>query len=254
MPTNSLKLKLLAAGIQSPAADYLADATVSLAKSGVPVIVAPNGTIATNGVVTLGTALPLIYTAAWVRFPAGAVVGGSAGLYYVVFSSTTVGQVYTNYVSGAAAFTPHIPATIVAAVGSNAAYTQVVATAFNLVNVSVPADTMGADGTLKVSVFASNNNSVGNKTIEAKLSTAVLLSTVVTTSLSLETEKRVTNRGVANKQVIHASENFGVVSAVAPTQSAINTADVQAITITGAIATATDYIVLERFAVEVKPA
>lgn len=250
--TNALKLKLLAAGINSPASDYLSDAPVSLAKSAVPVIVAPNGTIATNGVVTLGTALPLIYTAAWVRFPADAVVGGLAGLYYVVFSSTTVGQVYTNFVSGAAAFTPYVPATLVAAVGSNAAYTQAVATAFNLANVTVPADLMGANGSLKVSVFTSNNNSINDKIVEAKLSTAVLLSALATTSVALETEKKITNRGVVNKQLIHASENLGVFSAVAPTQAAINTAAAQSLVITGNIETATDYIILEGFSVEVK--
>ena len=90
---NAYEGILLGSGLQAPAAGVLAKSTFVVARSAIPVILAPNGTIATNGTVTLGTALPLVYASAWVRFPAGAVVGGLAGLYFVKFSSTTVGQV-----------------------------------------------------------------------------------------------------------------------------------------------------------------
>lgn len=251
---NSVELSLLKAGIQNPAASLLSAAAVTVAKSAVPVILAPDGTVATNGVVTLGTALPLIYTSAWVRLPAGAVVGGLAGLYYVVFSSTTVGQVYTKFADAATAFTPTIPTgTLVAAVGSNAAYTQTTGADVTLANVTVPANTLGADGTMKTVVLQSNNNSAGAKIVKGKFGGSTFMSASVTTSLALETSKRVSNRGLVTKQLVHADYVVGAVSAVAPTQLAINTAAAAALVVTGQIAVATDYLVLESFGVEVQP-
>jgi hypothetical protein len=49
----------------------------TLSESGIPVMVANSGTIATNGTVTLGTALPTTYAAAFCYFPASAVSGDS---------------------------------------------------------------------------------------------------------------------------------------------------------------------------------
>lgn len=224
---------------------------MTVAKSAIPLIVVPNGTVATNGTITLGTALPLIYTAAWIRLPAGAVVGGLAGLYYTVFSSTTVGQVYTNYADVATPFTGAIPSgTPVAAVGSNSAYTQATAADLSLALVTIPGNTLGTDGGLEVTVFESNNNSAGVKNVAAKFGGTSFLSADVTTSLALETSKSVTNRGVVNKQLVHANQAFGNVSTVAPTQLTVDTSAAADVIITGKVATATDYIVLERFAIE----
>lgn len=111
-------------------AEFLADQSLglplSLAQSGVPVVLPSSGTITSGGAITLLTALPATYSGgAWIYLPAGAVVGGSAGLYYCLFSSATVGAVKTNYVAaGSTAFTPYIPdGALVAAVGSGSAYT-----------------------------------------------------------------------------------------------------------------------------------
>lgn len=248
---NSQEIKFLAAGIQNPAASLLSKAPVTLGKSAVPLIVAPNGTVATNGTITLGTALPLIYTAAWVRLPAGAVVGGLAGLYYTVFSSTTVGQVYTNYADVATAFTGAIPtATLVAAVGSNAGYTQATASDLSLALVTVPGNTLGTDGSVTVTVFESNNGTAGAKNVTAKFGGTSFLTADVTTSLALETSKSVTNRGVVNKQLVHANAAFGNVSTVAPTQLTVDTSASADVVITGKVAVATDYIIVESFTVK----
>jgi len=250
---NSIELKLLAAGLQNPASSIVAKSTFVVAKTAVPVILVPNGTVATAGVITLGTALPLIYTAAWVRLPAGAVVGGLAGLYYVVFSSTTVGQVYTNFADPATAFAPAIPTgTLVAAVGSNAAYTQAT-TEVTLANVTVVANSVGENGAVQLTVLQSNNGTAGAKTVGAKFGGSAFMASAVTTSLASETQKRVVNRGVVNSQLVHANGVFGAVSTVAPTQLAINTAADVALAITGTLAVATDALVIESFVVEVQP-
>lgn len=250
---NSYEGTLLAAGVQSPAAGVLAKSTFVLYRSAIPVILAPNGTIATNGTVTLGTALPLVYASAWVRFPAGAVVGGLAGLYFVKFSSTTVGQVYTNYNNATVGFVPSIPDTQVVAVGSNSAYTQTTGAEVTLANVTLAGNSMGPDGSVLVALLEANNNSAGAKIVRAKFGGTAFISQSVTTSLAMETEKRVTNRGVVNAQLLHADGAFGVTSAVAPTQLAVDTSADVAILVTGQIAVATDYLVVEQFLTELRP-
>lgn len=75
--------------------------------------IAPSGTIAADGTLTLGTALPLVFDGGlWLWFPAGAVDGGSAGMRWVVMSSTTVGVVYEGQGGGVV-------------IGSGSAYTGV---------------------------------------------------------------------------------------------------------------------------------
>ena len=243
--TTYFERKLRQFGIPNPTASMIGTAGFVISRSAIPVILAPNGTVATNGVVTLGTALPLVYAAAWVRLPAGAVVGGLAGLYYVVFSSTTVGQVYTAFADVATAFTPYVPATLVAAVGSNAAYTQATAADLSLVNFAVPGNSMGANGCLSVKIVESNNNSAGNKNITGKFGGSAFLFADVTTTLAMETEKSVVNRGLVNSQLVHASLAVGAASPTAPTQLTIDTSADVAMVITGKIATATDYVILE---------
>lgn len=252
--TNSVELSLLKSGLQNPTASILAAGTTVAAKTAVPVILAPNGTVATNGTITLGTALPLIYAAAWVRLPAGAVVGGLAGLYYVVFSSTTVGQVYAKFADPASAFVPYVPTgTLVAAVGSNAAFTQATGADVTLANVVLGADAMGKNGSVVVSALQSNNNTAGIKLLKGKFGGAEFLSASVTTSLAMETVKKVSNRGSAAVQVVHANHIIGAVSTVAPTQLTVNTAAAVSVTLTGQLAVATDLLVIEQFSVEVMP-
>ncbi len=245
---TSLELTLLKYGLQDTVAQVLGRNEYNLQKSAIPAILVPNGTVATNGTITLGTALPVIYTSAWVRLPAGAVVGGLAGLYYVVFSSTTVGQVYTAFVDPALEFVPTIPTTLVAAVGSNAAYTQATATDINLATVRIVGQTLGENGTLAFNALTSNNNSGGIKTASVKFGATTVATVDLTTTLTNETAKRVTNRGVGNKQLVH-NVSTGGTSTTAITQSSIDTFSDVLLTFTGKIATATDYLVLENYEV-----
>lgn len=74
--------------------------------------VAPSGTVAADGTITLGTALPAAIAQIALYLPAGAIAGGSAGFYAVEMSSTTVGIVRDRF--GGSALT-----------GSGSAYTGV---------------------------------------------------------------------------------------------------------------------------------
>lgn len=63
----------------------------------IPVAIAPTGTMANNGAITLGTALNATYPQIYLCLPASAIVAGSAvGCYYAVMSSATAGTVYNN--------------------------------------------------------------------------------------------------------------------------------------------------------------
>lgn len=221
-----------------------------LQQQGIPTIVVPNGTVATAGVITVGTALPLTYPRAWIYLPAGAVVGGLAGWYYCVFSSTTVGQVYTNY--QAAMDKPFVPASLTAAVGSNAAYTTLVATDVVMGAAMIPANLLGQFGSVDVTAFLSYNSTAGAKVGKVRFGAGTVVSSSATTTNGIVVRKRVQNRAT-NSQVIQAALETGATIATAPTLLAIDTtADVQ-VDVVGQVAVATDYIILESLSVEVLP-
>jgi hypothetical protein len=232
---------------------------VVLAKSAVPVILVPNGTVATNGTITLGTALLTIYANAWIYLPAGAVVGGLAGLYLCQFSSTTVGQVFTNYFAAANAGPQFVPTVIgnpLLVVGSNSAYTQTTGSNVNLASVLLPAGSMGVNGSLRIHLAHTCNNTAGNKIGSIYMPSSTLLWTqTMTTTTYYEAQVDVRNRGIQNSQIISKAAGFGL-GAVAWASSqltAVNTAVDNMILLTGQLATATDALVLEDFSVEVLP-
>ena len=148
------------------------------------VFVVSSGTVATSGVVTLTTALPGIFSGgAWIHLPASAIVGGSAGLYWCVFSSTTVGQVYTNFVDASATeFTPYTPSgTLVAAVGSNSAYTQSTS-AITVININIPSGTLTPNSSMVVNVGFAYNLAAGTKTFVKKIGSTLVSSFARTTT------------------------------------------------------------------------
>jgi hypothetical protein len=221
-----------------------------LGQQGIPCILPGDGTVATNGTITVGVALALTYTQAWVYLPASAVVGGSAGWYYTVFSSTTVGQVYTAY--QATMVRPYIPDTLTAAVGSNAAYTQPLGADIVLGTVKIPANLLGANGAVDVHAFTSFLTSANDKITKLKFGASTVVTNTATTTTGISFRKRVQNRGTA-KQVIHAVFETGAGVATTASQLAIDTTADVAVTITGQLETAAEYMVLESLCVEVVP-
>jgi hypothetical protein len=220
-----------------------------LGAQGIPCIILPTGTITAGGVLTSGTALALTYPRAWVYLPAGAVVGGSAGWYYAVFSSTTVCQVYTAY--QATMDKPYIPTTLTAAVGVGGAYTGVTS-AVSMGSVVVPANAMGAFGAVEVAALGAWPNNANNKTFAARFGGSTVLSTVATTTLGMTVRKKVQNRAT-NAQVIHAAAETGAAVATSPSLLAIDTTADVVVDVAGTMAVATDYLVLESFSVELVP-
>lgn len=230
-----------------------------LAQTGLPVILVPNGTVATNGTITLGSALALTYANAWIYLPANAVVGGSAGLYYTVFSSTTVGQVYTNFAAPSATvgFMPSIPVSPVAAVGSNSAYTQTTATDVVLASYILGGGTLGLNGNLRAYQKLSITNSANAKSFTAKLAASTVTTFALASSASASNFVHLYNRGTAASQIINAGSAAGGTgvgtSTVANSQLTVNTAVAQGFTYAVQMATATEYVVLEGLTLELLP-
>ncbi len=221
------------------------------AQTGVPVSVVPSGTVAADGAITLGTALATTYAGgAWIRLPAGAVVGGLAGLYWCVFSSTTVGAVKTNFVDTSAPFTPYVPTgALTAAIGSAVAYTQTTGAPITVANVTIPARSMGEYGALRQQHRFSILNNANNKTLAGKFGASIVSPNSLGASIAgLSNTGTVRNRGVLNRQ-----EAANGTDTTAPMYPAVDTSADVAWTYTVQLATATDYVTLEGFLLELLP-
>jgi hypothetical protein len=236
---------------------YLNDRSpVNIEQSGIPVIIPANGTVAATGIITLTIALPVIYPAAWIYLPAGAIAGGAAGLYYCQFTSTTVGKVYAHYVDASlnVRFVPYVQNSPTVAIGSGSAYTQTTSEV-NLVSILIPGGTLGPNGMVIADVLGSTLNDANNKTFNIKFSSFYFFTLVLTTAPGLIIKKWFQNRG-NSQQVSPPVGNFGcgALTAAIPILGAIDTTQDQYIKLTGQVAVpASDYLVYESFAVQLLP-
>lgn len=219
-----------------------------LMMGGIPTIIANSGTVTSGGAITLGTALQLTYPQCWLYLPAGAIVGGSAGWYYAVMSSTTVGTVYTNY--QATMTQPLVPSgTLTAAVGSGSGYTGVT-TEVQMAGAVIPGGLLGANGAVIAEANWAHNNSAGAKVAKVAFGGSTVFSASSTTTLGIDIRKRVQNRA-ANSQIIRVAVDTGAAQAVAPSLLSIDTTADVTVGLMGSIATATDTLVLENYLIEV---
>jgi len=194
---------VLAAGTSRVQTPYV------LAQSAIPVILPSNGTIDAAGVVTLVTALPRIIPDAWCYFPAGAVVGGLAGLYFVKFSSTTVGQVFAVYNDVSAEFFAEIPTEpYAAAVGSNSAYTQTTGTNVAITRIKVSGGLLGVSGALLWNSMIENNNSGNTKSQRADYGAFQILGSGTSTNIASSTLKFMYNISAARQM----AQSLGAIS------------------------------------------
>jgi hypothetical protein len=252
--TKSIFLALaLALGSIAPALATTNTLIGFLYAGGVPLIIPSSGSFSTNGAVTLTTALNTTFASAYLRFPAGAICASSAaGLYYTVMSSTTVGTVYTNtYTSGR----PSIPASPTAYTCGTApgAYAQST-TAITLATVSVPANIMGVYGGIGVNENWGYANSSSTKTLNTTFGGSNILNFTPTTSAAAEWKTWLFNVGSASIQTATPAGlgGFGTINGN-NRHLTIDTTTAQNVVFTGTLASASDFIVLERFIVRLYP-
>jgi hypothetical protein len=227
-------------------------------RSTIPFEVAPTGTMANNGVVTLGTALNLAYPAAYLYFPASAIVTGSpAGWYFTIMSSTTVGTVYQNsYSSGvpalpaAAALPGNIGGTLVGWVTTGpGAYTGVTG-AVTGPNIYLPANSMASQSSLRFTAITSTNSSAGAKVANLVFGATTVSTFSATTSTGQRQDAFLSNIGTFANQIVVSNDTDGTETLVRATN---NTATDLLISVTLNLAVATDTLAVESFVVELLP-
>lgn len=205
-----------------------------LAQSAVPVIILPAGTVNGSGQFTLGTALNYV--------PSGVVlvyvfagIGLVAGLYPATFSSTTVCQLVGNL------------ATI------NGAYAGGISEV-NLSSPVVPAGAIGPNGKIKAEAWWSSNNT-DTKSALIKFAGQTIVSNSfgsLFTTIGLRQFAEIANRGAQNVNVYNSSVGWGAVP-VGFTQSLIDTSVPQVITFSAVLTSASDWLILDSYTVEVIP-
>lgn len=174
---------------------------VLLGKSAIAMVSPATGTMANNGAITVGTALPRTYAKAYFYLPASAIsAASSAGWYYTECTTTTACTVYNNtYTTGV----PAAPASKTAfATTGPGAYTG--DTTEQGVTTSLPANAMGSNGQLRVWTNWSYTNSANNKTLRVRFSGSsgtALANLVVTTTASVSHYVLIANSGSTAAQV-----------------------------------------------------
>lgn len=145
---------------RSTGTKWVACQTISLCATGLPFIYVASGSISAVGAIS-GFTLDKIYPAAYCYFPANALATVSAaGWYYCVFSSTTAGTAYLNtYTSGV----PTIPTSLTPVTDGKGAYTSPTASAITGPVITIPANTLGTTGQIRVNATLYNNSTANNK-------------------------------------------------------------------------------------------
>ena len=233
---------------------------IVLGQSGIPIIMQSSGSIGNNGALTGLTALQVTYPNCYMYFPVNTIAAGvAAGWYYVVMSSTTAGTIYNNLLNPA---NPTVPASPTAfATTGPGAYTQQTAAAITAVSVTIPANLLGANGGYQLFADWNTNATVGTKFRYAGLG-ASNSNVIASGALNgvgatiLRDHKEVRNRGSATRQVTFNASSGNDFSANGNTVNTIltidTTADVVA-TFAMQLGTATDYMMLDSWAIIATP-
>lgn len=228
-----------------------------LSGGGLPVGIPSSGSIGNNGALTLTTALALVYsTGIYLYFPTGAIFSGStAGLYFCIMSSTTVGTVYNNTYTTGQVIAPLSPTAFVTT--GPGAYSQVL-TAVTCKTTVLPAGTMGISGGLHSTFRFQFSNSATSKTMSLLLGATPIWAGTRTTTTMCSLPVHVVNRGVANRQVeitnsFNGSSGYAGATTGSPSVFSADTATDLGVSYVGQLTSALDYIILEAEQTEVLP-
>jgi hypothetical protein len=237
---------------------WVHESPIVIAQSGIIIMIPSSGSIGDNGALTLTTALPATYSVgAYMYFPANAIsAGSSAGLYYVVMSSTTVGTIYNNTYSGGQ---PSIPTDLVAfSTTGPGAYTQSTGVEVTLVSFTVPGGVLGINGKLDFESIVENNNSGDSKSYKVKFDSVDLVAQSTTTSLGGRYMATISNAGIENKQRTMSGATTASLTGTASVgasfqNTTVDTSQNVTASITGSLAVATNYCMVRAFSAEVLP-
>jgi hypothetical protein len=211
----------------------------------------------------IGNPLPTNYTGGiWVCLPAGAVSGGAAGFYWCVGTQLASGngilQVTTAY--QATMGVPAIPTGFSNAVGSGGNFVGSTSTQ-TLASVVVPGGAMGANGGLRLGCVwafpANGNQKTGRAALQAAPPVLQMFANTATANYAEFPSIVLRNRGSQSLQTytqqFYASPAVGYTGSGGIQSSSIDTSVNQPFSLSGQTTTATDYIILEGFTVELLP-
>lgn len=123
-----------------------------------------------------------------------------------------------------------------------------------LATITVPANSLGANGVLRITAVFSMTNDASTKTARIRYSSitgTIYNTTPVTTSASVTMLRFIANRNATNSQVGGGSTTqFAATSAVAVT-SAVDTTAATTVVLTGELADGTDSITIESYVIEI---
>jgi hypothetical protein len=217
----------------------------------IPFIMAPTGSVAANGAITLGTALASTYANAYIYLPAGAAYPNSpAGWYLAQFTSATVGTLFGNMYSSGVPTIPSVPAPL--ATTGPGAYVGVTG-AIAGPQITIPANLLGPNGVLRLTSLQSASATANTKTFSYQIGGAAIFNLVFNTvgQVGYNGITTLFNRGVQNAQVFSpASAGSGTAT---PAFASINFAVAQTFSIFLNNAVATDFSVVEAFLLEALP-
>jgi hypothetical protein len=242
-------------GIINPKTGILESLNKVFYLKSIPVGISPNGAIDAAGNLTLVAALNFLMPHVWMYFPAGAVLGGLAGMYYVRMTTTTVGTVYTNFNNATTTdFEPFIPESPVLAVGSNVAYTSPTAQV-NIFRKTLPANSMGKDGKVRFSPMWTQINNASSKVLRIKFGGLVdVFGASSTTSSNYSNISSIQNQGVTNSQFGHNGNNGDIgIAGARSTMSEDTTLPVPIVVTAQIAAAATDHLFMTSLMIEVFP-
>jgi hypothetical protein len=220
-----------------------------LAKTAVPIGIAPTGTMANNGAITLGTAFAATYgpggssPGIWLNLAASAIFAGSAaGNYWTVMTSATLGTVFNNTYTAPGPLTPPTVAIPFVTTGPGA-YTGVTSVQ-TLYGVAIPGGTLGPNGAYEIENVCNYLNSAGTKTITVTMGGQTMYSSAQTTSSGEWLKTLVINRG---SQAIQAHVNVDIPNNPSSNQAttSVDTSQAQTLSFTAQLSVATDYVILD---------
>jgi hypothetical protein len=219
-----------------------------LSQSAIPFIHLSSGSVSAVGAISAITALPRAYAHAYCYFPANILATSiAAGWHYCTFSTTTAGTAFLNtYTSG----TPTIPAAPTAVTDGKGAFTGDTTERDGPV-IAMPANSMGANGSVRINVLWTATNNANAKTIRTKFGATTYTAASAASTADIRTVTDIHNRGLTNSQVGAAVPiaQYGAGSTMQT--SAIDTTAAVNLAISPQKATATDNLVVEAYRIEV---
>lgn len=234
----------------------------TLINSSIPVILPPSQTVLTNGTINFNNAtpnavsFPFTFTRAWIYLPAGAISSGQEGLYYCEFSSGTLCQVYTEYVNpDNTDFTPYVPASKTAAVGSNSEFTTGTGTGKTLISKTIQANSFGTTGILDIDYSTMPMNGAATKTHQLTIGGSQIYAATSTSSANFNARFNWGGSGVNNVQFSTLSVNtatFYGSSSGNPVRTTLDMSTNQKVKVAPILSAATDYILVSKVRVRME--